>query len=190
VCETITLHQLTPCVDAASNRAYSNYARPALVGSCENDQHDEGREDGTSSPPWSDELWTYKLFLAIRAAIIIPCWFVLGVVTCGVVWPPQIREWLFSSNKVKRSLAAQREVDLQIYRREEEAKLETQVIETRESFREGLAGNRQQYAQIKASILERKQDIRKEMKHIRVVMENLFEQAEQAGADREYDSDG
>jgi hypothetical protein len=183
------LHQLTPCVDAASNKAHPSCAPPSLVGLFEMEQHRKGQEDGTSSPPWSDEFWNYKCFPGIRAAIIIPCWFVLGVVTCGVVWPPQIRERLFSWNTWNRSLAAQREVDLQIYRREEEAKLETEVIETRESFREGLAGNRQQYAQIKASILERKQEIRKEMKRIRVVMENLFEQAEEARADREYDSD-
>jgi hypothetical protein len=189
VFKTMTLHQLTPSVDAASNKTPCKCARPSLILLFEMEQPDEGQEDGTSSPPWSGEFWTYKCFPGIRAAIIIPCWFVLGVVTCGVVWPPQIREWLFSSNKVERSLAAQKEVDLQIYRREEEAKLETQVIETRESFREGLAGNRQQYAQIKASILERKQEIRKEMKRIRVVMENLFEQAEEARADREYDSD-
>jgi hypothetical protein len=123
------------------------------------------------------------------AFIVIPCWVVLGFATCDLVWPPQIREWLFGSNKWKRSLGAQKEEDLQMFRREEETKLEKQVIETRETFREGLAGNRQQYAQIKASILERKQDIRKEMKHIRVVMENLFEQVEQARADRESDSD-
>ena len=90
-------------------------------------------------------------------------------------------------------MTAEKEEELQKFRKEEEAKLENIVTETRDNFLAGLAGNRQQHAQIKASVLEKKQDIRKQMKNIRVVMQNLFEQAEQLRTDREeaveYDSD-
>lgn len=40
----------------------------------------------------------YCLFLSFRVVVIIfifPIWFALGLVTAGLLWPPQVREWLF-----------------------------------------------------------------------------------------------
>eukprot|EP00980_Cylindrotheca_fusiformis_P030462 scaffold24860_cov122-Cylindrotheca_fusiformis.AAC.3 len=31
------------------------------------------------------------------ALIVLPIWFVLGVATLGLLWPPQLRQWLFST---------------------------------------------------------------------------------------------
>jgi hypothetical protein len=138
---------------------------------------------------WSRQFWAFRFFPVLGATVTIPCWFLLGVFTCGAVWPPQIREWLFASSTRKRTLA-QKEEELQEHRRREEYKLEFEVVETRVIFYQGLAENRQQLAQIKASIAERKQEIRNEMKKLRVVMGNLFEQAEQNIADGDDDSGG
>jgi hypothetical protein len=143
-------------------------------------------EFGPNETIWSHQFWAFRSLPVLGATVAIPCWFLSGVFTCGAVWPPQIREWLFSSSPWKRTLA-QKEEELQEHRRREEYKLEFEVVETRVNFYQGLAENRQQLAQIKASVAERKQEIRKEMKKIRVVMGNLFEQA---NADRDDDSSG
>jgi hypothetical protein len=146
-------------------------------------------EFGPNETIWSRQFWRFRFFLVLFATVTIPCWFLLGVFTCGVVWPPQIREWMFVSSTWKTTLA-QKEEEMQEHRRREEYKLDFEVVETRGNFYQGLAENRQQLAQIKASVAERKQEIRNEMKKIRVVMGNLFEQAEQNIADRDDDSDG
>jgi hypothetical protein len=143
-------------------------------------------EFGPNETIWSHQFWAFRFFPVLGATVAIPCWFLLGVFTCGAVWPPQIREWMFASSTWKRT-RAQEEEELQEHRRREEYKLENEVVETRVNFYQGLAENRQQLAQIKASIAERKQEIRKEMKKIQFVMGNLFEQA---NADRDDDSSG
>ena len=102
------------------------------------------------------------------------------------LFSPQVREWLFGgTTEWKRSLGAQKDEEFQKHRTQEEAKIDSKLAQTREDFLVALSGNRQQSAQIKASMLERKRDIRKQMKDIRVVMQNLFEQVEQQRMDRE-----
>jgi hypothetical protein len=34
------------------------------------------------------------------ACIVLPIWFCLGIVTLGLLWPPQIRRWLFSTKAI------------------------------------------------------------------------------------------
>jgi len=35
--------------------------------------------------------------IRLLAVVIVPLWFCLGVITLGVLWPPQVRRWLFST---------------------------------------------------------------------------------------------
>lgn len=41
------------------------------------------------------EAWVYNVFRIFSVLFIIPFWFLMGVVTVGLLWPPQIREALF-----------------------------------------------------------------------------------------------
>ena len=41
------------------------------------------------------ESWVYNIFRIFSILIIIPGWFLLGLCTVGLLWPPQIRESLF-----------------------------------------------------------------------------------------------
>ena len=41
------------------------------------------------------EAWVYNFFRIFSILFIIPFWFLMGVVTVGLLWPPQIREALF-----------------------------------------------------------------------------------------------
>lgn len=44
----------------------------------------------------------YYLFLFLRLIVVllvIPIWIGLGLITAGILWPPQVREWLFVMKK-------------------------------------------------------------------------------------------
>lgn len=128
--------------------------------------------------------WTLRIIPLLIAIITIPSWLILGAMTCGLLWPPQVREWIFASTIWKSESKAQEEKD-QHERRETEKRVAAEVAVTREEFYQRLSENRQQYSEIKASVIERKQEIRVEMKRIRVLMSNLFEQAEHLRSQRE-----
>ncbi|CAJ1951704.1 unnamed protein product [Cylindrotheca closterium] len=40
-------------------------------------------------------------FTRLLAVIVVPVWLVLGSASLGLLWPPQVRRWLFSTNIVK-----------------------------------------------------------------------------------------
>ena len=42
------------------------------------------------------------VFTRILACILLPIWFWLGVATLGILWPPQLRRWIFSTRIVDR----------------------------------------------------------------------------------------
>lgn len=49
--------------------------------------------------------WCFRSTVTLVAAgflalLILPIWFALGVVTLGLLWPPQIRRWMFSPHPV------------------------------------------------------------------------------------------
>ena len=54
--------------------------------------------------PGSFDFWCY-LLLRIVAIFIIPVWLILGLVTAGWLWPPQVRERLLCQTNVRISRA-------------------------------------------------------------------------------------
>lgn len=45
----------------------------------------------------------------ILAIILVPAWFLLGLITLGVLWPPQIRKWLFRPVVANKRQVARKE---------------------------------------------------------------------------------
>lgn len=43
-----------------------------------------------------NHLFTSKWFIQTMSVAIIPIWIIFGLVSFGILWPPQIRWWLFS----------------------------------------------------------------------------------------------
>ena len=43
----------------------------------------------------SCNFWRYMFLRLVVLVIIFPCWFCLGLVSAGYLWPPQLREYLF-----------------------------------------------------------------------------------------------
>lgn len=51
------------------------------------------------------ESWVYNFFRIFSIIFIIPLWILLGLTTCGLLWPPQIREALFQQKEAGISRA-------------------------------------------------------------------------------------
>lgn len=44
------------------------------------------------------------LFTGFLALFVVPIWFALGLFTLGLLWPPQIRRWIFCPSPVGRTV--------------------------------------------------------------------------------------
>lgn len=133
-------------------------------------------EDEIDDSVVSLEYFLYTLLRATVAVVVIPLWIFLGIVTAGWLWPPQIREAVFTSSVFKHTNDSEREDEL---RKIQVKKLEQEVKELKDELVQELAMDRTQVVQMKSAVAERKAEIANEMKHVKRIVTMLFEQ--QAG---------
>jgi hypothetical protein len=130
-------------------------------------------EDDIEESILSFEFLCYSILRALTAIFIIPFWGVLGMFTCGWLWPPQIREAVFTSAVFKHASDALLEDEL---RKKQVEKLKVEVEILKDDLLQELAINRTNVVQMKSLVAERKMEIQNEMKHIKRVVAMLFEQ--------------
>jgi ribosomal protein L29 len=133
-------------------------------------------EDEIDDSVVSVEYFLYTLLRFAVAVIVTPLWILLGIVTAGWLWPPQIREAVFTSSVFKHSSDTEKEDEL---RKTQVKKLEQEVKELKDELVQELAMDRTQVVQMKSAVAERKVEIANEMKHVKRIVTMLFEQ--QAG---------
>uniref|UniRef100_A0A7S2P4B0 Ion transport domain-containing protein n=1 Tax=Leptocylindrus danicus TaxID=163516 RepID=A0A7S2P4B0_9STRA len=52
--------------------------------------------------PVSLDFWCYSISRLLALFVVFPVWLIIGFVTMGWLWPPQVREWLFVQKYTKR----------------------------------------------------------------------------------------
>jgi len=117
------------------------------------------------------EFYCY-LILRVIVAGLIPIWILVGAVTMGVLWPPQIRRFFFTSSVTKMS-ESDREDAL---RNTQIDTLHLEISELKNELLKEMAVDRTQVVQLKSLVAEKKLEIQNEMKHIKRVVTMLFEQ--------------
>lgn len=117
------------------------------------------------------EFWAY-LLLRVMAAILIPLWLLVGLITCGWLWPPQVRERLMGSTVFAHTTDMAKEDE---QRRSQIASLSQEVAELKEDILLELASDRTHLMQLRSQVAERRQEISSEMRDIKRLVALLFE---------------
>jgi hypothetical protein len=118
------------------------------------------------------EFWT-TMMLRVAAFCIIPFWLILGFLSVGWFWPPQVREFIFTSAVSRHSSDSEKEDEL---RKTQVVLLQKEVTELSEVFAQELVTERTQVAQMKSQIDHRMIEIDSELKNIKQIVQLLFEQ--------------
>ena len=132
-------------------------------------------DDDIDDSAGSFEFLCYTV-LRFCAVFIIPLWLLFGFLSLGILWPPQVRENVFTSKVLKHSSEAERDDEL---RKTQIRNVQQEVQALKDELLQELAVDRTQVVQMKSLFAERKQEIQTEMKHIKRILAMLFEQ--QAG---------
>lgn len=130
-------------------------------------------EDDVEDSFLTVEFWAFNLLRAFAAVVIIPCWIILGILSAGWLWPPQLREAIFTSTIDQHSSDMEREDEL---RKTQVVKIQKEVEDLEEDMFQELKVDRIQVVQMKSSIADRRAEIANEMKHIKRIMTVLFDQ--------------
>jgi hypothetical protein len=89
--------------------------------------------------------------LRMACLIVAPIWLVLGLATCGLLWPPQVRRWLF--RPARSSVRS---------RRESNAAAEYSSSQ--------VAGMRGDVLQLKTMSYEKSNDVRQEIHELKELL--------------------
>jgi hypothetical protein len=129
-------------------------------------------EDDVDDGFLSVDFLLYTLLRIFVAVFLIPLWLLLGVVTLGWCWPPQVREAVFTSTVFKHSSDTEKEDEL---RKHQVKKLQEEVMALKDELLQELALDRTQVVQMKSQVAERKIEISNEMTDIKKIVAILFE---------------
>jgi hypothetical protein len=130
-------------------------------------------EDSIDESVFSFEYICYTCLRLITFFFIIPSWIILGTLSAGLLWPPQVREFVFTSTVSGHNSESERENEL---RTTQVQLLKSEIGILKEDLLQELAIDRTQLVQMKSLVAERKLEIQTEMKHIKRIVTMLFEQ--------------
>jgi Ion transport protein len=129
-------------------------------------------EDDIDAGFFSVDFFLYQVLRLVVALFVIPIWLLLGVVTVGWCWPPQVREAVFTSTVLKHNSEFEKEDEL---RRTQVKNVQDEVSALKDELLQELALDRTQVVQMKSQVAERKQEIANEMRDIKKIVAILFE---------------
>jgi hypothetical protein len=130
-------------------------------------------EDDLDESLFSFEFLCQICLRVVTAIFVIPAWIILGIITAGWFWPPQIREYIFTSTIAKHSSDIEKDEAL---RKRQLEKVRDEIGVLRVELQQELAVDRTNFVQLKSVVAEKKIEIQNEMKHIKRVVAMLFEQ--------------
>ncbi|KAL3907372.1 MAG: hypothetical protein SGILL_008903, partial [Bacillariaceae sp.] len=120
----------------------------------------------------SFEFFCY-LILRVCAIGIIPLWILAGAVVAGWLWPPQVREKLFTQVVSKHSSESEKEEEL---RKTQVQRLKVEIDGLKDELLQELAMDRTNVLQMKSSVTESKIQLQSELRAIKRTVTMLFEQ--------------
>jgi chromosome segregation ATPase len=120
------------------------------------------------------------LYVPLRICVsmfLIPFWLLMGILSAGWLWPPQIREGLFVQKvSVEDTHGELNEIQKRV---EEVEKLMNNLNTLKEGFVHETYTDRKDMIRLKNQVRSIKKELKNEMKKIKGVMTSLFEVQQQ-----------
>jgi hypothetical protein len=120
--------------------------------------------------PSSFEFWCYILVRIAAGVFVIPIWLIVGLLTAGWLWPPQVREYLFQQKKAAISRADMAEqVTAQI------TELQEEIQSLRTEIRGEMKNDRKEFALVKAEVEAVQAEVMADLLQVKEFMIHLLE---------------
>jgi hypothetical protein len=111
---------------------------------------------------------------------IIPFWLLLGILSAGWFWPPQVREGLFVQKVIMSNQSGEtNELERRI---EEVVSLKKELVAVQEHLIGQSVEDRKDMTALVDQVIDIKRELKDEMKNIKTVMTSLFQLQQQVMA--------
>lgn len=114
------------------------------------------------------DFW-YDVLNKTLAIFVIPPWLILGFVTVGILWPPQVREWLF----VQKDTAASRaEIERRKIEQLQEIQRDTKLL--KEELKMEMQHDREEMFRMKAEVDAVQEEVLSDLQQVNALVTTLL----------------
>ena len=157
------------------------------------DEDEDGKESGVSVSSMLGEIWKklmylyddtdlhysgisleFMLYNLLRigiACFVIPLWLIIGFATFGILWPPQVREFLLTSSVTLQSEKGEEEIS----RLERCEALQQDVSLFRQEIRSDIDKGKKDILSLRMFVSDARAEIGTEMKDVKRIVMELYE---------------
>mmetsp|Transcript_26941 Transcript_26941/g.41272 ORF Transcript_26941/g.41272 Transcript_26941/m.41272 type:complete len:908 (-) Transcript_26941:238-2961(-) len=131
---------------------------------------DPNLSDDYELNPGHLEFWVYATFRIVAILFVIPVWLIIGLATCGWLWPPQVREYLFIQKTTTITRA-----DIEKAKLEQLKTVQTDLKAFKSEIEEEMAEDRDQVARLKMEIETSQTEITSDLQQVKELMTTLLD---------------
>jgi hypothetical protein len=146
------------------SREWFREAWKSIVGLFEESPYDEN-EHGHDSV----EFWV-NVFYRVLALFIIPFWLFIGFVSVGILWPPQVREWLFVQ---KETMASRSEIERK--KLEKLRIIQNDMKNLKSDIRREIQNDREDMFRMKAEVEAVQSEVLSDLQQVKELMTSLLD---------------
>ena len=114
------------------------------------------------------DFW-YDVLNKTLAVLVIPPWLILGFVTVGILWPPQVREWLF----VQRETAASR-AEIERRKLEQLQDIRRDTKQLKEELKMEMQDDREEMFRMKAEVDAVQEEVLADLQQVNALVTTLL----------------
>lgn len=126
--------------------------------------------DDVDLHPNKIEFWVYVLYQGFALFVIIPVWLLLGLATAGVLWPPQVREYLFVQ---KETAVSRAEIERQKLDQLREIQGDIKTLKT--EIRKEMSSDRDDMVRMKAEVEAVQSEVLSDLQQVKELMTTLLD---------------
>lgn len=126
--------------------------------------------DDVDLSPGKIEFWVYLCYQGFALGVLIPVWIILGAATAGVLWPPQVREWLFVQNETAVSRA-----EIERQKLEQLREIQGDIKSLKTEIRKEMASDRDDMVRMKAEVEAVQSEVLSDLQQVKDLMTTLLD---------------
>jgi hypothetical protein len=126
--------------------------------------------DDVDLSPGKIEFWVYLLYQGFALLVIIPVWILLGFATAGVLWPPQVREYLFAQKETAVSRA-----EIERNKLEQLRDIQGDIKTLKTEIRKEMTSDRDDMIRMKAEVEAVQTEVLSDLQQVKELMTTLLD---------------
>jgi hypothetical protein len=143
-----------------SSKEWFREAWKNLVNLFEDNPYDENPEF---------EFWVILVYKTI-AIFVIPMWLFVGFITVGILWPPQVREWLFVQTETVASRA-----EIERRKLEQLRSIQTDMKSLKVEIRKEMQNDREDMFLMKTEVDAVQSEVLSDLQQVKELMTTLLD---------------